>query len=231
MARLPRIVLPGIAHHVTQRGNRRQRVFFGDADYVCYLDLMAKAAARSGTEIWAYCLMPNHVHMIVVPQDEDGLRALFAEAHRRYTGYVNAQHRWTGHLWQGRFGSVAMDDAHVFRALRYVALNPVAAKLVTKPADWRWSSAAAHLEGRDDALVKVAPVLARTGDFAAFLGVADARGATRAFASIAKAAVTGRPIGAAGWLDDMEAKVGRTLRPGKRGPKAREVEISKLSPN
>ena len=222
MARLPRIVLPGIPHHVTQRGNRRQRVFFGDEDYAHYRDLMAEAAARSGTEIWAYCLMPNHVHMIVVPQDEDGLRALFAEAHRRYTRTINARHRWTGHLWQGRYGSVAMDDAHVFHALRYVALNPVAAKLVAQAADWRWSSAAAHLAGRDDALVQVAPVLARTGDFAAFLGQSDARAATRDFAAIAKAAVTGRPIGDADWLDTMEARAARPLRPGKRGPQPRD---------
>jgi putative transposase len=222
MARLPRIVLSGIAHHVTQRGNRRQRVFFGDDDYAHYIDLMAEAAVRSGTEIWAYCLMPNHVHMIVVPQNEDGLRALFAEAHRRYTRTINARHRWTGHLWQGRYGSVAMDDAHVFHALRYVALNPVAAKLVAQAGDWRWSSAAAHLAGRDDALVKVAPVLARTGDFAAFLGESDARAATRDFAAIAKAAVTGRPIGDATWIDAMEARTGRRLRPAKRGPQPRD---------
>jgi putative transposase len=115
-----------------------------------------------------------------------------------------------------------MDDAHVFRALRYVALNPVAAKLVARAADWRWSSAAAHLAGHDDALAKVAPVLARTGDFAAFLGKGDARAATRDFAAIAKAAVTGRPIGDADWLDTMEARAGRPLRPGKRGPQPRD---------
>jgi putative transposase len=117
MARLPRIVLPGIPHHVTQRGNNRQRTFFEEADYALYLDLLASSAERAQTEIWAYCLMPNHVHIILVPSDEYGLSRTFGELHRRYTGYVNARRRTTGHLWQGRFGSVAMDEEHLYHAL------------------------------------------------------------------------------------------------------------------
>jgi len=113
MARLPRLVLPGIPYHVTQRGNRRQQTFFEAADYALYRDLLGEAAARAGSEIWCYCLMPNHVHLIVVPADEDGLRRTFADAHRRYTGFINARHRWTGHLWQGRYGAVAMDEEHL----------------------------------------------------------------------------------------------------------------------
>ena len=113
MARLPRIVLPGIPHHVTQRGNRRERVFFEDGDYALYLDLMSEAAARSRVAIWAYCLMPNHVHIVAVPSDEDGLRRTFRYVHRHYTGYINARMRVTGHLWQGRFSSVAMDEPHL----------------------------------------------------------------------------------------------------------------------
>ena len=113
MARLPRIVLPGIPHHITQRGNRRERTFFEDGDYALYLDLLAEASARASVEIWAYCLMPNHVHIIAVPGDEDGLRRTFRYVHRHYTGYINARMRVTGHLWQGRFSSVAMDEAHL----------------------------------------------------------------------------------------------------------------------
>lgn len=101
-----------------QRGNRRQQTLFGDDDYALYRDLLAEAAARAETEIWCYCLMPKHVHVIVVPSDEDGLRRTFADAHRRYTGFVNARHRWTGHLWQGRFGAVVMDEAHLAHAMR-----------------------------------------------------------------------------------------------------------------
>ena len=98
MARLARIVIPGIPHHVTQRGNRREQTFFEDGDYELYLDLLAEAAGRAHVAIWGYCLMPNHVHIIAVPSDEDGLRRTFADAHRRYTGFINARHRWTGHL-------------------------------------------------------------------------------------------------------------------------------------
>src|SRR5438067_9129101 len=103
MARLARLVLPGLPHHVTQRGNRRQQTFFEDGDYALYRDLLAEAARKAGTGVWSYCLMPNHVHVIVVPEDEDGLRRTFADAHRRYTGFINARQRWTGHLWQGRY--------------------------------------------------------------------------------------------------------------------------------
>lgn len=155
MARLARIVLPGIPYHVTQRGNRRQRTFFNDADYALYRDLLAAAAKRAGTSVWAYCLMPNHVHLIVVPVDEDGLRRTFADAHRRYTGFVNARERWTGHLWQGRYGAVAMDEAHLAAAARYVALNPVRAGLVSAAHEWRWSSVRAHLAGIDDPRLKL----------------------------------------------------------------------------
>lgn len=124
MSRLPRLVFPGFPHHVTQRGNRRGPTFFEDADYALYCDLLGAAAAKAEAEveIWCYCLMPNHVHVIVVPSYEDGLRRTFADAHRRYTGYINARQRWTGHLWQGRFGAVVMDEAHLANAVRYVSL-------------------------------------------------------------------------------------------------------------
>jgi putative transposase len=147
MGRLPRIVLPGVPHHVTQRGNRRERVFFEDGDYALYLDLLSDAAAQARVAIWAYCLMPNHVHIVAVPSDEDGLRRTFRYVHRHYTGYINARLRVTGHLWQGRFSSVAMDEAHLVCALRYVALNPVRAKLAKRAEDWQWSSTGAHLKG------------------------------------------------------------------------------------
>ncbi|MGH6785983.1 MAG: transposase, partial [Novosphingobium sp.] len=167
MARLPRYVLPGVPHHVTQRGNRRERTFFEDGDYALYLDLLAQGAERHGVEVWSYCLMPNHVHIVAVPRDGDALARTFRHVHRHYTGYVNARLRVTGHLWQGRFSSVAMDEAHLHAALRYVALNPVRARLVARAADWRWSSVRAHLAGRDDHVVRVAPALDRVGDFAA----------------------------------------------------------------
>lgn len=219
MARLPRVVLPGTPHHVTQRGNGRQRTFFEETDYALYLDLLAAAAERAQSEIWAYCLMPNHVHIVLVPSDEHGLSRTFGELHRRYTGYINTRRRTTGHLWQGRFGSVAMDEAHLHHALRYVSLNPVRARLVTKPEKWRWSSVHAHFAGTDDAVVTVAPALERVGDFRAFLG--EDFDEALSYAALRRAESVGRPIGSADWLKDMEARTGRTLAAGKRGPTGR----------
>jgi len=220
VVRLPRLVLPGIPYHVTQRGNRREQTFFEESDYALYRDLLAEAAGKAGAEIWCYCLMPNHVHLVIVPSDEDGLRRTFADTHRRYTGYINARSRWTGHLWQGRFGAVAMDEEHLANAVRYVSLNPVRARLVERAADWRWSSVAAHLEGRDDRLARVAPVLDRYGDFATFL---DENGNDEtAWRRLRMSESSGRPLGSDAWLAGLETRTGRALRPQKRGRKPRQ---------
>ena len=208
---------------MTQRGNRRQTTFFEDSDFALYRDLLAEAARRAGTEVWSYCLMPNHVHLIVVPSDEDGLRRTFAEAHRRYTGFINARHRWTGHLWQGRYGAVAMDDQHLVHAARYVALNPVRARLCGRADEWEWSSARAHLAAKDDHLATVAPLLERVGDFVEFLGGEEDQRATRA---LRMAETTGRPLGNAAWISELERATGRVLAPQKRGPKARAKGVS-----
>jgi putative transposase len=217
MARLARVVVPGVPYHVTQRGNRRERTFFEDADYKRYRTMLGEAVRRAGAEVWAYCLMPNHVHIVLTPSDEHGLSRTFGELHRRYTGYVNARRRTTGHLWQGRFGSVAMDEAHFVTALRYVALNPVRARLVPRAEDWRWSSVHAHLAGADDRLVRVAPALERIGDFGAFLGETFDEAFT--YAALRKSEGIGRPVGSPEWLADMEAQTGRKLAPRKPGPK------------
>ncbi len=217
MARLPRIVIPGYPHHVTQRGNRRAQTFFEDDDYELYKSLLSEAARKAEAEIWCYCLMPNHVHMIIVPSDEDGLRRTFADAHRRYTGYINARVRETGHLWQGRFGSVVMDEEHLAHAVRYVSMNPVRANIVDRAEDWRWSSVGAHLTGKDDELVKVAPVLERYGDFAKYLAQAD--DSTDAFKGLRHSETTGRPLGDDDWMTRVSAMVGKDLKPQKRGPK------------
>ena len=125
MARLARVVAPGLPHHVTQRGNRRQQTFFCQEDYDCYVQLMAQFCLAERVEIWAYCLMLNHVHLIAVPQAADGLRRAIGEAHRRYTRMVNFREGWRGHLWQGRFASFVLDEPYLLSAARYVELNPV----------------------------------------------------------------------------------------------------------
>lgn len=159
---------------MTQPENRREPIFFEDGDQEVYRDLLAEQARRRGVEVWAYCLMPNHVHLILKPRDELGLGLAVGEAHRRYTNFVNGRGRWIGHLFQSRFASVVMDEAHLMAAARYVPMNPVRARLVARPQDWPWSSARAHLAGRDDGLVTVAPLLERIGDFAQFLADGEA---------------------------------------------------------
>lgn len=128
MARLSRVVIPGVPHHVTQRGNGGARTFFGDEDYAFYRDLLSRHCRDAGVEVWAWVLMPNHVHLVLNPADPDGLRRALSKAHRQYAGHVHARQKKTGHFWQGRFGAVAMDEAHLAAALRYVALNPVRAR-------------------------------------------------------------------------------------------------------
>lgn len=203
MARLARIVAPLTPHHVTQRGNRRQPTFFRDADYIRYLQLAAEWCAKANVECWGYCLMPNHVHLILTPRDEGGLRAALAPLHWRYTYEVNKRERWTGYLWQGRFASYPMDDNYFIQASRYVGLNPVRAGLVERARDWPWSSVGAHIVGRDDPLVRTEP-LARfvRGDMEHFF---ETDVAQEALTKLRKASTSGRPLGGAEWLKTLQA--------------------------
>ena len=216
MARLARVVAPGLPHHVTQRGNRRLETFFCDDDYRVYRDLMAQWCGHYGVAVWAYCLMPNHVHLVAVPATGDALGRAVGEAHRRYTRHVNFRAGWRGHLWQGRFASFAMDERHLLAAARYVELNPVRARLTKRPGDYAWSSARAHLAGRDDGLVKTAPLLDIAGDWAAFL--AGGLGAAEGDA-LRHHEHTGRPLGDARFIERLEATLGRSLKKKKPGPK------------
>ncbi len=222
MARIARFVVPGLPHHVTQRGNRRERVFFGDDDFELYRDLLAEQARKQGVAVWSYCLMPNHVHLILVPDRAEALGRALGETHRRYSAVINARLRVTGHLFQSRFGSVVMDEDHLLAAARYVALNPVRAKLVEQAGEWRWSSVRAHLAGRDDGLATVAPLLERCGG--RFADLLDGPLAPEAVAALRAAETIGRPLGSPAFLDALAARTGRDPRPRKRGPKPAKAE-------
>lgn len=216
MARIARVVALNIPHHITQRGTRRMDTFLCDEDYETYIDLMAGACKRMDTEVWAYCLMRNHVHLIMVPQQEDGLRAAIGEAHRRYTRLINFREKWRGHLWQERFHSFPMDERYLLAAVRYVERNPVAAKLCEKPEDWPWSSARAHIQGKDDKLVKVAPMLQFIYDWEAYL-TQEEDGIVGE--TIEQHLRTGRPLGRVNFIERLEKQLGRSLKPNKPGPK------------
>ncbi|MDB5702997.1 MAG: transposase [Sphingomonas bacterium] len=225
MARLARIVVPDVAHHVTQRGNRRQPVFFSDADYATYRDLVAAACAANGVRCLAWCLMSNHVHLILVPSDADGLRAALAEAHRRYSRGINLAHGWTGYLWQGRFASYPMDDARLLTAIRYVELNPVTAGLVARAEAWPWSSAPAHVTGKPDGLTDLKGTRGLHRNWRAMLrhGLEAGDMAPDEAAAIESRLRTGRPLGDEAFVDALEIASGRALKPLKRGRPKREL--------
>jgi putative transposase len=216
MTRIARIVVPGLPHRVTQRGNRAERIFFEPDDYALYKDWLAESCRRFGVACWAYCLMPNHVHLILTPDDGAALALALSRAHRLYAGYVNARARQTGHLFQGRFGSIAMDEDHLMAAARYVALNPVRARLVERAADWPHSSVRAHLSARDDGLVAVRPLLDRAPNFADLL---DTDPDDPGFAALRRNELIGRPLGDRAFQDAIGRRLARIVMPGKRGPK------------
>jgi putative transposase len=215
MPRTARVVIAGTPHHLVQRGNRRQRTFFGDGDYRLYLAIAAEEFAAAEVEVWSYCLMPNHVHLIAAPHREGGLAAAMGSTHRRYTKLVNAREGWKGFLWQGRFSSFPMDEDYLIRCARYVGLNPVRAGLVERAEQWPWSSAAALLGGRRHPLLSLDPLRLRLGNeleslFSAGLSSEDLE-------ILRRAGAAGRPLGAPEWVRRLEAAAGKSLSARPRG--------------
>lgn len=226
MARLSRVVIPGVAHHVTQRGNRRLPIFFCDDDRAAYLALVRDGCAAHGVRCLAWCLMDNHVHLILVPEGADGLRGALAEAHRRYTRRINFREGWRGYLFQGRFASYPMDNAHLMAAVRYVENNPVAARMVADAGDYRWSSARSHLAGRrvvDDPLSDVGHLGRHVRNWRAMLRIGlEAMDSPETVEAIEARLRTGRPLASPAWIAEMEARIARKLgrtKPGRK-PKA-----------
>jgi len=215
--RIARAVAPGYPHHVTQRGNRRQQTFFSDDDYRSYLEFICEWCTEYAVDLWGYCLMPNHVHLIVVPENEESLALAIGKAHLRYSRRINFREGWRGHLWQGRFASYVMDEHYLLSCIRYIERNPVRAKLAAHPAEWRWSSARAHIDGATDGIVNVSPLLDLAGaDWGAFLEQETSSGDVGALRRHER---TGRPLGGPAFVDMVESQLGRCLRRNTPGPK------------
>lgn len=220
MVRQARLVVPGWPHHITQRGNRRQKTFIHKRDYERYLTLIAHSCKHAGVEVWAYCLMPNHVHLIAVPRTPDALSLAIGQAHWHYSQMINFREGWKGHLWQSRFSSFVMDKPHLLNAARYIELNPVRAGLATRPQDWPFSSASAHMKGTDDRLVRVNPLLDLAGDW--WTWITSAAG-DKELDSFRLHSQNGRPLGDKHFIERLEELTGRTIasqRPGR--PKLKE---------
>jgi putative transposase len=221
MGRRARVVLPGCAHHVTQRGNHQQDVFFCDTDRRMYIALLRDHARKAGLRVLAYCLMMNHVHIVAVPEHLGSLARGLGRVHNDYSRWLQIRQRRTGHLWQNRFFSCALDEPHLAQTLRYVELNPVRAKLVSDPYDWEWSSARARIDGTDAKQVIAA------ADLGPYVGADGRRVLEQGWKStefelrLREATRVGRPVGDEAFLCGAEQQMGHSLRPLKRGRKPR----------
>lgn len=219
MARLARVVVPGMLHHVTQRGNRRMDVFADDIDRERYCGFICEYAGRHGVHIWAYCLMTNHVHFVAVPEAEESLARWLRDAHTAYAHHVNRRQQQSGHLWQGRFFSCVLDEAHLWAAVRYVERNPVKAGLVRRAEAYGWSSAAAHCGTRSDPLLAPDfPLLGVVPDWSRFLESED----VQLTDEVRRSSKTGRPCGSAAFVQRMEVLLRRPLQRQRPGPKGTE---------
>jgi putative transposase len=222
MSRVGRVVIAGVPHHVTQRGNRRADVFVSDSDRQAYLGFVKKYAECHGLMIWAYCLMTNHVHLIAVPAREESLSLALRDAHTVYAMRFNTRTQSTGHVWQGRFYSCPLDDEHLWAAVRYVERNPVRAGLIGRAEEYQWSSARAHCGITRDALLSGDfPPADAVENWGEWLLQEDDAAITD---SIRHHTNTGRPCGSPDFVDRLEGLLGRTLRPARRGRKLGSVQ-------
>jgi len=226
MPKIARVVIPGCPHHVVQRGNRRLKVFFSDADKEIYLELIRRHAQKCGLSIWAYCLMDNHVHMVMVPKEGDSLARGLGEAHRKYTSLINIRENWKGYLWQGRFISYPMDGGHLFAAVRYIERNPVRARIVSRAEQYKWSSAPAHVLDAQDKLLSACPLTEEIKDWASYLGQKDEDSEVRKLVAHER---TGRPLGDKAFVKKLEELTGRALAPKKRGRPGDTIPFSEFS--
>lgn len=227
MARLPRLVLAGQAHHVIQRGNNRQAIVLNDADRLQYLAQLRECAATYKVAIHAYVLMENHVHLLATPTSDQGISQMMQALGRRYVAWFNHKHGRSGTLWEGRFRAGLIDsEHHLMACMRYIELNPVRAGLCLDPADYLWSSCAHHLGRRSDALVH---------DHAMFWAIGNtpfereanyrellSQGLIEAErAQFHDSAMKGRPLGSPQFLKSLAEKSPLPVQPRPRGrPKA-----------
>jgi len=223
VARIARIVVPGVPHHCTQRGNRRSITFFGSRDYAEYLTILKKWAQTYDVAIWSYCLMPNHVHLITVPSSTDSLAKAIGETHRRYTLAINQRQQWRGHLWQGRFFSYPLGPSHLLAAARYIELNPVRAGMARRPEDWPWSSAKAHLSGIDDEIVQVAPLLETCPQWQDLIQSEISEREAEVFQRHTR---TGLPLGDPAFQSEIASSTSRPVGGKKRGRPSKVAFVS-----
>jgi putative transposase len=212
MPRLSRTVFAGIPHHITQRGNRREDIFFTDEDREAYLTWLHEYCETFKVEILAYCLMTNHIHLVAVPARDDGLQRVLKPLHMRYAQRINRARGWKGHLWQGRFFSSPLDDAYLWAAVRYVERNPVRAGMAHHAEDYHWSSAAAHCGKRLDGLLNLESGWSKQfsvmEDWSAWLSEGDE---AEEIEMLRRNVDKGLPCGSEGFVKKLGKQAGRLL--------------------
>lgn len=218
MPRIARVVFPTFPHHVTQRGNRRAQVFFSRADHLAYLDRMREYTALHGVAVLAYCLMPNHVHFVLVPPDPTSLDKVMRPVTMRHAQRLNRARETTGVVWQGRYFSSVLGGSYLWNTIRYVERNPVRARLIDRAENYEWSSAAPHCGLRADELLTSndwqQQLRASIPDWSAWLAVRDPEDFVE---SVRQNSAKGLPCGPPEFIDELERTSGRRLRPGRRG--------------
>ncbi|MBF0483255.1 MAG: transposase [Candidatus Omnitrophica bacterium] len=216
MSRIARVEALGYPHHVIQRGNRNQNVFFSDQDKETYLKILKINKDIFGFEIWSYCLMDNHVHLVVVPNKESGMIMGIAETHRMYTRMINFRYGWRGYLWQGRFKSFVMDENYLFETVRYIEMNPVKARVKRKAEEYNFSSAKAHLTGSFDEILDDFYLLRKIKNWQQYLNLGVSEDA---ILKMKESELTGRPLGSDDFLKNLGTFLGREFIKRKPGPK------------
>jgi len=229
MARLPRVVVADVAHHVTQRGNARQVILESDSDRTTYLALLRQYSDLHRLSLLGYCLMSNHVHLIAVPQSAESLALALKHAHGRYAAYWNARRFSTGHVWQGRFYSCPMEESHLWEALRYVELNPVRAGMVGSAAQWKWSSAAAHCGASVRDAILAMERWRKQWSAAEWRQYLEQAETPDQLSALRRATYTGRPWGKSEFVAELEKMTSRPLAPQKGGrPKKAASDLRQL---
>jgi len=225
MPRLARTVFAGVPHHVTQRGNRREDVFFNDEHRYRYLAWLEEYCQRYSVDVLAYCLMTNHVHLVLVPETETGLQQVLKPLHMRYAQRLNRERGWKGHVWQGRYFSSPLDERYTWASIRYVECNPVRAEMVKRAEKYPWSSAAAHCGLRTDSVLTAdlswQKKFQAIENWSSWLAEGER---TEERANLRRNVEKGLPCGKTSFIQKLEQEAGRTLIFRPQGRPRNEVK-------
>ncbi|MCK4905205.1 transposase [bacterium] len=220
MSRIARVVVPEYPHHIIQRGNRRQKVFFNEGDYEEYLRLLNNYSLRFKVDILSYCLMPNHIHLIATPHEDGSLAQAIGETHRNYTRFINFREKWRGYLWQGRFSSYVLDEGYLLAAVRYILLNPVKAGIVKKPWDYKWSSTQHHMKIKNNPLIKDTLLRELIENWQDFLSITADDDDNIKLLQLHER--TGRPLGDNTFIEKLESLLKIRLKKKRAGRRKKE---------